>query len=128
MKKITTRTTGLFLFILILLGCSREESYLVDIRIRNVSTYDFENVVIDTEGGEGQYGNIPSKGSSGYKTFTYAYRYAFVELQIDGVTFTLQPNDYTGEKKLDEGSYTYEIDAGFSDEQNGWLSLVLVND
>ena len=128
MIKIASRTAGAFLFILTLLGCSREESSIVDIRIRNVSSYDFENVVLDTEGGEGTFENIPSQQTSGYKTFAYAYRYAYVELQIDGVTLTLQPNDYVGEKKLDEGNYTYEIDAGFSDEQNGWLSLVLVKD
>lgn len=62
------------------------------------------------------------------KIFQKAYRYAFVELEIDGETYTLQPIDYVGDSPLKNGLYTYQIDANDSQEQYGRLSLILVKE
>jgi hypothetical protein len=51
-----------------------------------------------------------------------------VELEIDGKTYTLQPVDYVGETALDDGNYTYQIDANDPQEQFASLSLELIKD
>ena len=62
-----------------------------------------------------------------YQTFDLAYRYAFVELEIDGKTYTLQPIDYVGETPLENGNYTYSIEAAINERYNT-LSLNLMYD
>jgi hypothetical protein len=64
---------------------------------------------------------------SAYKSFDLAYRYAFIELSADGVTYTLQPIDYVGETPLDRGDYAYQLDL----EPNGQyfsLNQVLIEE
>ncbi|MFD1096161.1 hypothetical protein [Salegentibacter chungangensis] len=115
---------------LLILGCSDDgtPSEKVNIRLRNLSSYDFSNVVVGTPGGTVNYGNIPSRGITEYESFETAYRYAFIELQIDGDTFTIQPIDYVGETPLENGNYTYEINANDSQERYGRLILRLRED
>ena len=54
------------------------------IRIENKSSSDFKNILVNTSGGENNYGDLNSNQFSDYKKFELAYRYAFVELSIDG--------------------------------------------
>ncbi|MEP1094580.1 MAG: hypothetical protein ABJG78_05690 [Cyclobacteriaceae bacterium] len=98
------------------------------IRIQNVSPFKFENIVVNTQGGENMYGALTSIQTSEYKLFDFAYRYAFVELYIDGKVATIQPIDFFGETKLDTGYYTYQIGTTNSTNQHGRLSLTLVED
>lgn len=115
---------------LLILGCSGDDtpSDKVKIRLRNISNYNFANVVVGTPGGTVNYGDIPSKNTTGYESFNTAYRYAFIELQVDGKTYTIQPIDYVGETPLENGSYTYEINANDSEERYGRLILRLRED
>ena len=83
----------------------------VNIRIKNTSEFDYSNVIVNSDGTEKNYGSIFSNQYSEYKTFDYAYRYAFIELEIQGETLTLMPTDYVGETKLTSGNYTYLIGA-----------------
>lgn len=98
----------------------------LNIRLSNVSEYNFQNIIVNTTTGNTDFENISSQEMTSYKTFETAYRYAFVELEIDGETYTLQPIDYTGETPLENGNYTYEINANDSLEQYGKLSLTLI--
>ena len=50
-----------------------------------------------------------------------AYRYAYVEASAGQDQFVLQPIDYTGEKLLESGRYSYALDL-----VNGELTLALV--
>ena len=100
----------------------------IELRIENVSAYDFNDVLVDTGGGQHEYCDVLSGAKSEYKRFESAYRYAFVEVMIDGSIFTLQPIDYVGESLLDDGKYTYVIDANDELEQFGRLSLSLTDD
>jgi len=94
MKKILVLLFG----ILILVSCSsNEESNNLQIRISNVSEFDYENIIVSTSGNYVDYGNLSSNSNSEYKIFDLAYRYAFVELQVDEETYTFQPIDYVGE-------------------------------
>ncbi|MFD2098618.1 hypothetical protein [Flagellimonas iocasae] len=122
--------TILILFCVILLtGCSNDDEVNeVNIRLSNVSDFNFENIVINTSTGMVNFEDIISGEQTDYKTFEKAYRYAFVELEIDGETYTLQPFDYVGEEPLKNGNYTYQIDADVTQEQYGSLSLTLVED
>lgn len=94
----------------------------------NVSPYTFQDIRVSTTGDEVSYGDLDTGEFSDYRSFETAYRYGFVELQINGSTYTLQPIDYVGETPLENGWYTYQIDANDSDEQYGRLSLTLIED
>ncbi|MEW2922071.1 hypothetical protein AB1A65_11420 [Muricauda sp. ANG21] len=122
--------TILILFCIIpMIGCSNDnQADQVSIRLSNVSEFNFENIVVDTSTGRVSFENIASGEQTDYKTFQKAYRYAFVQLEIEGKTYTLQPIDYVGEETLKTGNYTYEIDADTTKEQYTSLSLKLVKD
>lgn len=130
---------GILLVITLLYGCTDvvEESFCpdtypdtgsVEIRVRNISSYDFNEVFVDTNGGQHDYCTVKSGATSGYKRFESAYRYAFIELKIDGAVFTIQPIDYVGESLLDKGKYTYVLDATDDTQRYGRLSIELKSD
>jgi uncharacterized lipoprotein YehR (DUF1307 family) len=100
----------------------------LQIRLSNVSPYKFQNIVVNTTTGNVNFEDLKSGQKSAYKEFEKAYRYAFVELEIDGKKYTLQPIDYVGETLLEDGKYTYKIDASDSNDQYARLSLTLVED
>jgi hypothetical protein len=100
----------------------------LQIRLSNVSPYKFQNILVNTTTGNVNFEDLNSGQKSAYKEFEKAYRYAFVELEIDGKKYTLQPIDYVGETLLENGKYTYKIDANNSDDQYARLSLTLVED
>lgn len=112
-------------------GCSEDDdlnTFEINIRLSNVSEFKFQNVIVNTSTGNIDFGNINSRQITEYKTFELAYRYALVELEIDGEIYTLQPIDYFGETPLENGSYTYEIDANDSQEQYEKLTLTLIEE
>lgn len=123
------KTILLCAILLIALGCSKDEKPSeINIRLSNVSSYSFENIVVNTGTGEVSFENIDPGELTDYKTFDIAYHYAFVELQIDGGKYTLQPIDYVGETPLKPGFYTYQINANDTREQYTRLSLVFIED
>jgi hypothetical protein len=100
----------------------------VNIRLSNISNYDFKNIIINTSTGSTKYKDLNSKEVSIYKTFEIAYNYAFIELEIDEQTYTIQPIDYVGEIPLSVGFYTYQINANDSKDQYNKLELVLIKE
>jgi len=98
------------------------------IRLSNVSHYKFQNIVVNTTTGNVNFEDLNSGQKSAYKEFEKAYRYAYVELEINGKKYTLQPIDYVGETLLANGKYTYKIDVNDSGDQYSRLSLTLVED
>jgi len=128
--KIMKKTMILFITIVTLFSCSKDNvNNEVKIRLANVSKYDFQNIVVNTTTGDVSFEDLESGQKSEYKDFDKAYRYAFVELEIDGETYTLQPIDYVGESLLGNGNYTYQIDANDTfDDQYTRLSLTLIED
>jgi hypothetical protein len=112
-----------------LLGCSNDDSNSeLRIRLSNASNFNFENIKVNTSTGNVNFENLSPGQNTAYKIFEEAYAYAFVELQIDGKTYTIQPIDYVGETPLKKGNYTYKITANDSQEQYGKLYLTLVKD
>ena len=122
----------LVIFVLLtIVSCTKDNSAdpnEVLIRIENTSDFDFKNVIVNTSGGENNYGNLDSHQTSDYKIFELAYSYAFIELQIDGETYTMQPIDYVGETTLNAGKYTYVLNANISGNQYDRLNLTFVRD
>ena len=121
MKKILT----LILLTIIFYNCSStEESTDLQIRISNVSEFNFENIIVNASGEKVNFGNLNSNSKSEFKTFDLAYRYAFMEFEINGKTFTLQPTDYVGETPLENGKYSYEVNIN----QDNQIRLELRNE
>ncbi|MRX68947.1 hypothetical protein SAMN06265349_104376 [Flavobacterium resistens] len=127
----------LVVLVFVLFGCSsedsssrfsKEDSSDLRIRLSNASKFNFQNITVNTTTGNVNFENVDSGQKTKYKGFSFAYSYAFVELQIDGKTYTLQPIDYVGETPLEKGNYTYEITANDSQNQYGKLNLKLIKD
>jgi hypothetical protein len=112
------------------IGCSEsdEPTTGVNIRLSNTSDFDYKDVYVNTSGGEFNFGNIKPNKRTAYHRFPFAYSYAYIELKIDGVTYKLQPIDYFGEEQLEDGIYTYRIDAKKDGDVYDRLSLQLVKD
>lgn len=100
----------------------------IQIRLSNVSEYDFDHIVVNTSTGEVDYGNLAAGQTTDYKSFETAYAYAFVQLEIDGKTYTIQPIDYMGATPLEAGNYTYQINANSSQDPYGKLTLSMIQD
>ncbi len=127
-NKVMTKVVVLF-FIAVICSCSNDtdNTGTVNIRLSNISGNDFNNITVSARAETVQYGDLSSGQLSNYKVFETAYRYAYIELYIDGEIFILQPTDYVGEVPLSRGNYTYEINASPQNNSNR-LSLSLVRD
>jgi|GEM_PF-3484984 len=112
----------LFLFFFFT-SCSTPEAQL---RVRNTSTYIYDSVLVNTSGGTNTYATINPGTVSDYKTYDFAYSYAYISLYVDAVHYQLIPIDYVGEQKLTGGSYTYEVSV--YDTVSHQLMLNLVED
>jgi hypothetical protein len=127
MKKLLILTIAVTVFF----GCSKNSdtnTSEVYIRLSNISEYNFKNIVVNTSTGNVDFENIDSGQMTQYKIFETAYRYAFVELEIEGGIYTIQPIDYVGETPLKNGYYTYQIDSNDSQVQYGKITLTFIED
>jgi hypothetical protein len=101
----------LLLFILtFFFSCTDKETLPlsgVNIRIQNTSQSRFDDVFVNTSGGEHNYGTVLPGRTSSYSKFNSAYNYAYIKLSINGQDFVMQPIDYVGESLLPDGNYTY---------------------
>jgi hypothetical protein len=120
------------LIVISVISCSDTDdgrpATVVNIRIRNTSDFHYRDVYVNTSGGQHHYGEIDSNEASGYHEFDSAYSYAYVELKIGENLYKLQPIDYFGESKLENGYYTYEISAKSAGDVYDRLTLNLVVD
>jgi hypothetical protein len=117
-----------FLVLLLAVGCSSGDDAEVYIRLENVSAHDYENIIVRISNNPLDYGSLGTGEVSEYQMVTKAYRYAYVELEINGKMYILQPIDYVGESTLSSGYYTYQIDAEDGGWEYGQLSISLVED
>lgn len=81
----------------------------VEIRITNASSFPFERVDAVFPEDDVSFGAIGAHRSSEYRPVSTAYRYAYLEVQINGEELRIQPIDYVGEDPLDPGKYTYVL-------------------
>ncbi|NIR45397.1 MAG: hypothetical protein GWN99_13345 [Gemmatimonadetes bacterium] len=90
------------------------------IRLANLSSVDFDSVVVTFPEQVERYGRVPQGGVSEYRGVSQAYRYAHVEAFAGDETYLLEPIDYVGETLLAPGRYTYQLRI-----RDGHLSLTL---
>jgi hypothetical protein len=124
------RTLLLYLCVcLSLFSCKKEDatagsgSGAIFIRVRNASQYQFDNIVVTSPGGQNTYGTVAIGQSSDYKAFSQAYRYAQLNLAIQGQALQLLPTDYVGETPLQPGRYTYAVDVTNGNPRRLTISL-----
>lgn len=111
---------------LTLVNCSKTdilEGVPVDIRVKNISPYDFDSVMI----WDINLGPIESHGMSNYFTRDIGYDKASILIKIDSFQFGQTVIDYVGEKPLRKGRYTFEIDLSELSNE-GYLSQNMVQD
>ena len=63
----------------------------MEIRIVNESDHILQQVTVDFPSQQEQYGMIPPRGNSEYRTVDEAYRYAAVQVQVDNRDLRIQP-------------------------------------
>ena len=98
--------------VLLLTSCAgniNTDNNSISIRIKNNSTYNFEQVTVDTGGGSHNYQDINSQKNSRYHNFKFAYSYASITLLINNQEHSIQAIDYVGEERLKPGKYTYVL-------------------
>ena len=120
-----------FIFMINIIGCSKENmsgQSGPEIRLSNSSKQNFKNVIVDTGTGKVSFGDLDAGKNTAYKKFSEAYRYAFVQLEIDGQTYTIQPIDYVGEVPLKDGRYTYQISVNGNQGRYSNLNLKLIEE
>ena len=105
--------------------CAKDKTK-TNIRIKNISEYDFCNVVITPPGGGINYGIIKSGRKTCFTFLDQAYRFAPVELFIGADQFVFNIIDYVGEPELGVGNFTYEINV--TDFNGKVLSIESVKD
>ena len=103
-----------------------EDPSKANIRIQNISKYDFCAVVLNPPSRLVNCGGIKKGEKTCYHAFNQAYSYAYIKLYIEDKEFVLQPIDYVGEVPLDSGKYTYILD--ISDFNERRISLTLKKD
>lgn len=113
-----------FILVFSIIGCTDRDDNVdaVNIRVRNVSSFTFDEVVV----GEADkiHMNLASDSYSEYLEYETAYSYAFIEIKSGEETFVLQPIDFVGETELPIGFYTYELNVS----EQGDVSLNFVAD
>ncbi len=104
------------------IGCVTGGEDPSEIRIRNVSGFDYDGLQV----GEETYGRLPAGAETRYREFGIAYRYNYVRLEVEGDEMILQPTDYVGETPLGPGRFTYEVRV--VDRAAGQLDIQAVED
>ncbi|MET0571222.1 MAG: hypothetical protein ABWZ79_07325 [Pedobacter agri] len=131
MKNLTLKASLLLLSLTIIIACSKEKitgQTGPEIRLSNSSQQNLKNIMVNTGMGEVSFGDLEAGKKTDYKKFTKAYSYAFVKLEINGKTYTIQPIDYVGETPLKDGRYAYQISVNGNQGQYSNLGLKLIEE
>jgi hypothetical protein len=80
-----------------------------DIRVKNISTVDFTDIIVNTSDDIDTLGNAVAGGFSEYKRFDKAYVKAEISAKINGELFYTGTVDYTGLTYIGQAKITYEV-------------------
>jgi hypothetical protein len=101
-----------FSFLIFTMGC---DSSLfggddpIKIRIENSTEFEMEDIIVSFPKDEITYGDLAPGAQTEFIEIKKAYRYAYIESEINGGKAYLVPIDYVGEKPLESGRYTYRL-------------------
>jgi molybdopterin biosynthesis enzyme len=80
-----------------------------DVRIYNNTDQVFDNVIVNTSGGEFNFGTVNSHAYTAYHRYEKAYSKADISLTIGGVTYSTPKQDYTYMNYMGQMKMTYKI-------------------
>lgn len=80
-----------------------------DVRIYNDTDKTFDNVVVNTSGGEHNFGTIAPGANSVYYRYEKTYPKIDVSLTIDGIEYSTVQQDYTYQNYLGQVKCTYKV-------------------
>jgi len=101
---------------ILLFACKKMEFEPIgptDVRIYN--SYDinsgktFENVIVNTSGGEYNFGTISPKTTTEYHRFEKSYPKIDISLTINGIKYSTKTQDYTYQNYLGQVKCTYRV-------------------
>ena len=95
------------------------------IRLLNTSGQPFTHIRVTFPHQVEEFGPLAPGQATAYRAVTLAYRYALIEVLVDGTAYTLQPIDYVGEMPLPAGTFTYALSV---DVARGLVTLRCVRD
>ena len=98
--------------ILIVLACKKTKfspEGPTDVRVKNLSTVAFTEVIVNTSGGIDTLGNISAGGVSEYKRFDKAFPKAEISAKISGQLFSTGAVNYNGLTYIGQAKITYEV-------------------
>jgi len=93
----------------------RKTNEASNIRLKNDSDHDFENVKVIFPSREENFENLKKGEVTSYRSIKIAYKYAYIELFVENEKFVLQPIDYVGETPLGKGHFTYVLRINFEE-------------
>jgi len=92
-----------------------------DVRVKNLSTVAFTEVIVNTSGGIDTLGNISAGGVSEYKRFDKAFPKAEISAKVNGQLFSTGGVNYNGLTYIGQAKITYEV--WISDNTNKKLEI-----
>ena len=101
-----------FLILLIAFSCKKTKFEPIgptDVRIYNNTAYTFDNVVVNTSGGENNFGTIAPGTYSAYYRYDESYPKIHISLTIGGVAYSTPEPDYTFQTYLGQVKCTYKV-------------------
>lgn len=117
-----------------LVSCSNDDNNepQVNIRVSNISDFDFENVVVNASTKNAnvnmEFELLSSGQMTEYMSFDTANIFPSIELEIDGEIYTIIPYSTGFDQPLEPGNFTYQINADDSQEQYNRLSFILITE
>ena len=106
------RIIPLLVLIVALSACKKtkiEPEGPTDVRVYNNTGQIFENVVVNTSGGEYNFGTVYPQAYSQYYRYDKAYPKADISLTIRGSSYSTPSQDYTYMQYMGQMKITYKI-------------------
>ncbi len=106
------RTLLLILIVLSVVACKKtriEPEGPTDVRVYNNTDLTFDNVTVNTSGGEYIFGTVAPHQYSGYHRYEKAYSKADISLTIAGVEYSTPQQDYTYMHYMGQMKISYKI-------------------
>ena len=106
------KTLLLILMVLAVVACKKtriEPEGPTDVRVYNNTDLTFENVTVNTSGGEFNFGTVAPHQYSSYHRYEKAHPKADISLTIAGVEYTTPQQDYTYMQYMGQMKISYKI-------------------
>ena len=106
------KTLLLILMVLAVVACKKtriEPEGPTDARVYNNTDLTFDNVTVNTSGGEFNFGTVAPHQYSSYHRYEKAHPKADISLTIAGVEYTTPQQDYTYMQYMGQMKISYKI-------------------